>query len=56
MRIAHGHLDIAVTQDALQGEDVSALHHVVAGEDQPSREVVPFAVYWGQRAMALCLK
>ena len=35
MRIAHGHLDIAMTQDALQREDVPALHHVVAGERVP---------------------
>lgn len=35
MRVTHRHLDIPVTQDALQGEDVPALHHVVAGERVP---------------------
>ena len=32
MRIAHRHLDIAVTKDLLQPQDVAARHHVVAGE------------------------
>jgi|GEM_PF-6118058 hypothetical protein len=32
MRIAHRHLDIAVTKDLLQRQDVAARHHVVAGE------------------------
>lgn len=32
VRIAHGHLDVAVAQDALQSDDVPALHHVMAGE------------------------
>lgn len=35
MRIADGHLDIAMTRDALQREDVPVLHHVVAGERVP---------------------
>jgi hypothetical protein len=32
MRIAPGHLDSAVAEYALQPEDVSALHHVLAGQ------------------------
>lgn len=43
--VAHGHLDIAVAQDALQGEDVAALHHVVAGEGV-SQDVGQLAGVW----------
>lgn len=32
VRIVHGHLDTAVAQDALQGDDTPGLHHVVAVE------------------------
>lgn len=35
MRIAHRHLDIPMAQDTLQGQDVAALHHVMAGERVP---------------------
>lgn len=32
MSISHRHSDIAMTENALQGEDITAIHHVVAGE------------------------
>ena len=32
MGIAHRHLDIGMTKDALQHQDVAAVHHEVAGE------------------------
>lgn len=32
MRIPHRHSDIAMAKYALQGEDITAIHHVMAGE------------------------
>ncbi len=32
MCVFHGHGNAAVTEDALQGEDVAAVHHEVTGE------------------------
>ena len=32
MRIAHRHLDVAMSKDFLQRQDVPALHHVVASK------------------------
>lgn len=32
MGVFHGHGDTAVTEDALQGEDVAAVHHEMTGE------------------------
>ena len=30
--ISHSHSDIAMSKNSLQGEDITAIHHVVAGE------------------------
>ena len=35
MRIAHRHLDIPMTKNPLQRQNVPALHHVVTGEGVP---------------------
>lgn len=35
MGIAHGHGDVAVAKNALQRENVSPVHHVMAGEGVP---------------------
>lgn len=32
MCISHRHGDIAMAEDALQGEDITAIHHVMTGE------------------------
>ena len=40
MRIALAHLDSAVAEYALQPEDVSALHHVMAGERMAAMWVI----------------
>ena len=35
MCITHSHGDIAMAENPLQGEDITAIHHVVAGEGMP---------------------
>ena len=35
MRIAHGHGQVGVAQDLLQGQDVPAIHHEPTGEGVP---------------------
>lgn len=35
VRVAHGHLDIPMTKNPLQRQNIPALHHVVTSEGMP---------------------
>lgn len=50
MGISHRHSDIAMAEDALQGEDITAIHHVVASEGVTENVGL---LLWGVKASSL---
>lgn len=50
MCIPHRHGDIAMAEDALQRQDITAIHHVVAGEGMAEDVSL---LLWGVKAGSL---